>query len=176
MSAPKTASFMTGAKIKKVAAGAAVGALVGFSVVLVREIAQAKPPAREPLDPPAPNMETVSPDLANLYRTFKGAFYALCTDPRKQKRFQRCVQTSIRMAEAVMTIENQLRRGEIPEGEEWYTARIESAAFAEVAVKYLRECLDCFSGVVLKKVNLHVDKVQLFLSDSKDNIRALTMK
>ena len=87
----------------KVVGFGVVGLFVGAVAGVALQIANLDIKKGEPLDPPAPCMEIIDPEMASLYRKFMGEYYAKCPD-FNQKIYKRRVRRSIKHAEAVMLI------------------------------------------------------------------------
>lgn len=96
----------------RVAGLAAVGLFTGAVIGVLSQIAKLDFTGEGDLDPPAPNMQQLEPELIILYRKFMGPFYKLCPD-RNKKKFQFQIRKAIKHAEAVMLVENQLLKNEI---------------------------------------------------------------
>jgi hypothetical protein len=157
--------------IKKILSGCVVGLAAGGLISTVKEISKLSAKPDVPLGVSVPNMEDVNMDLVTVFKSFKGAFHETCPE-KNRKKYRRLVHDSIMWAEAVMTIENQVRRGEYKDF--GFKERSESAAYANLCMQTLKQTVQCFETEFISKIVDNIDKIGFFLSDSLTNIRNLT--
>jgi|GEM_PF-6164816 len=140
---------------KRVVMIAGTGLFVGALWGVLSQIAKFDLKGNGLLDPPAPNMQKLEPELVILYQKFMGPFYRLCPRENKQK-FKEYVQKSIKNAEAIMLIENQLHHNEIPRTQ---NNRTQSAAHGMICMNSLRKVQNLFHTEIVENVKDAVDVV-----------------
>lgn len=154
----------------KVATVASVGLFVGAVAGFITQIAKLDFKGTEPLDPPAPNMQELEPELVLLFSKFIGPFYNLCPQRNKDK-FKALVRSAIKHAEAVMLIENQLIKKEIkPQPSE----RNQANVHASLCLQRLRNTEKMFDSEVIASVHDTIDVIYVHLANNTANIRTLT--
>lgn len=98
-------------------------------------------------------MQEREPELVYLYQKFMGAFYKICPEYNKSQ-YQRYVKRSIRNTEAIMLIETQLLRNEIPR---ITLHRNQARVHAQIAIESLRSLQKLFSTEIIQSVNDNAD-------------------
>lgn len=156
--------------IKKVFSGAALGMFVGGIATLLKQVASMHMNPDKRLDPPAPNMEELAPNLADAFRSFMGPFFKMCSDENKVK-YQETVKEAIQLAEMVMVIQTQLRNGEVAP---IWRHRTEASAYANLCVKKLRSLRIYFDSQILYQINETIDFIDVNIADQLGNIRNMT--
>lgn len=140
---------------KRVAIVAGAGLFVGAVWGILGQIASLDLKGEGDLDPPAPYMQNLEPELVILFKKFMGPFYKLCPE-RFKKKYQHCVKKSIRNAEAIMLIETQLLNKEIERVPEH---RTQAAAHGMICLSSLRNIQNYFDTDIVLNVRDAVDVV-----------------
>lgn len=161
---------MTDFDYKKVFSGALLGMFVGGIATVIKQVASLHSNPDKRLDPHAPNMEELAPNLADAFRSFMGPFYKMCNDEYKED-YKKTVKEAIELAEMVMVIQNQLMKGEIAPV---WKHRTEANAYANLCSKKLRNLRDYFDSQILYQIGETIDYIDVTIADQLANIRNMT--
>ena len=133
----------------RVAVVAGAGLFVGAVWGMLSQIAKLDLKGEGQLDPPAPYMQKLEPELVILFKKFMGPFFRLCPERNKDK-FRARVRKSIRNAEAIMLIESQLLNNEIARTP---NNRTQAAAHGMICMSSLRRIQNYFDTEIVTNVS-----------------------
>jgi hypothetical protein len=154
----------------KIVTMAGVGLFAGAVYGVLSQIAKLDFKGDAELDPPAPNMSELEPELVLLFRQFMGRYYDICPE-RNKETYKKYVRRAIRNAEAVMLIACQLIKKEVTAAP---VHRNAAAACANLCMEWLRKTQDLFDTEVIKNVSETATVVYTILANHLSNIKLLT--
>lgn len=156
--------------IGKVVAVAGAGMFAGAVYGVLKQVASLDFMTEGELDPPAPCMQDLDPELVLLFKKYMGPFHRICPE-KYQARYQERVRRAIRNAEAIMVIESQLLRKEIPRDQ---IHRNQCQMHLHFCMKHLRHLVKYYDTEILMSVRDNADVIFVNLAVHVNNVRVLT--
>lgn len=156
--------------------GAAVGLITGGIIAGLLQLTKVQTDVEYKLDPDAPNMKEVNIELYRIFGSFMGTFMKMCPE-KNQKVYQETMKECIGQCEAIMLIQNQILKDELPHvpGRK---ERNEVEAYAILCMRNLRQKVRFLfdNTTTIERLNLLIERVYVHLSDAILNVQYLVDK